>query len=660
LQDEKGKALRDYSISIDNDELIVLDEEGELFHYNPNSTESQRVQKTLFELKRRIIENNLFGADINPNSVNICRLRLWIELLKNAYYKDSQELETLPNIDINIKCGDSLLNKYPIIIGESFNIDNKELRKYVAEYKHAVLDYKQTSDKSKKQAVKDSIEQIKYRIQNPDSQLNMFDMAINRAILKEMTCSHSLEWMIEYPEVLDDAGKFAGFDIIIGNPPYIQLQADGGKLATLYAPNTTKKGDSRNNYKTYARTGDIYCLFYERGYQLLKPNGILCFITSNKWMRAGYGEKTREFLSSQMTPDILIDFAGIKVFENATVDTNILLVTKAVNAQRKCTAVSCQDAKMDDIKNLSDYVQSHSDKIDFNTSDSWVILSEIEQSIKNKIEAIGTPLKDWDIQINYGIKTGFNDAFIISTEKRDEILANCKTDEERQRTADLIRPILRGRDIKRYGYDWANLWLIYVPWHFPLHKDPSIQGASSKAEQAFSEQYPAVYQHLLQYKQQLSARNKAETGIRYEWYAMQRWGANYSDDFFKPKIIFQEIVQESQFMIDNKMHFMCNDTCRIIVGKDIDFLLGIMNSKLFFYAIKTYYGGGGLGEHAVRMKHTFFQQFHCIKVDPYIKELVNSIVTTGSLTKENEINTQIYKLYNLTPEEIDYIENREP
>lgn len=132
------------------------------------------------------------------------------------------------------------------------------------------------------------------------------------------------------------------------------------------------------------------------------------------------------------------------------------------------------------------------------------------------------------------------------------------------------------------------------------------------------------------------------------------------DDFFKPKIIFQEIVQESQFMIDNKMHFMCNDTCRIIVGKDIDFLLGIMNSKLFFYAIKTYYGGGGLGEHAVRMKHTFFQQFHCIKVDPYIKELVNSIVTTGSLTKENEINTQIYKLYNLTPEEIDYIENREP
>ena len=136
-------------------------------------------------------------------------------------------------------------------------------------------------------------------------------------------------------------------------------------------------------------------------------------------------------------------------------------------------------------------------------------------------------MKDWDIQINYGIKTGFNDAFIISTEKRNEILNNCFSEEEKQKTAELIRPILRGRDIKRYGYNWANLWLVWIPWHFPLHLDKSIEGASEIAEQAFMEQYPAVYNHLLQYKQQLSARNKAETGIRYEWYAMQRWGANY-------------------------------------------------------------------------------------------------------------------------------------
>ena len=172
----------------------------------------------------------------------------------------------------------------------------------------------------------------------------------------------------------------------------------------------------------------------------------------------------------------------------------------------------------------------------FPSVDSWVILSSLEQSIKNKIEAVGTPLREWDINIYRGVLTGYNDAFIIDSAKREEILLNCKTEEERLRTTELIRPILRGRDIKRYSYDWAGLWLIYIPWHFPLHKDPTIQGASKKAEDTFKMQYPAVYQHLIQYKPQLSARNKAETGIRYEWYAMQRWEANYTGGFNKPKI----------------------------------------------------------------------------------------------------------------------------
>ena len=168
---------------------------------------------------------------------------------------------------------------------------------------------------------------------------------------------------------------------------------------------------------------------------------------------------------------------------------------------------------------------------EFANSDSWVILSPIEQSIKRKIESVGTPLKDWDINIYRGVLTGYNEAFIISTEKREEILANCRSEDERERTAELIRPILRGRDIKRYGYNWANLWLIYIPWHFPYQFDESIKGASKKAEEAFKEQYSAVYNHMLQYKEPLSKRNKAETGIRYEWYAMQRWGAKYWEDY---------------------------------------------------------------------------------------------------------------------------------
>ena len=292
---------------------------------------------------------------------------------------------------------------------------------------------------------------------------------------------------------------------------------------------------------------------------------------------------------------------------------------------------------------------------EFKTKDSWVILTSIEKSIKRKIESKGTPLKDWNISINYGIKTGFNDAFIINGNKRTEILNNCITTEERKKTDELIRPILRGKDIKRYTYSWNELWLIYIPWHFPLQFDRTIQGASEKAEKAFKKQYPAVYSHLLQYKEQLSARNNAETGIRYEWYAMQRWGANYWDEFDKPKIIFQEIAPESQFMQDLEGKFICNDTCRIITGEKIKFLLGIMNSKLFFFAVKHFYGGGRLGENGIRMKHTFFLNFYCIPENSEITNFVEARIK-GELLAEEEINRKIYELYGLSDKEINYIE----
>ena len=217
---------------------------------------------------------------------------------------------------------------------------------------------------------------------------------------------------------------------------------------------------------------------------------------------------------------------------------------------------------------------------DFSDSNSWVILSPIEQSIRRKIESIGTPLKDWDINIYRGVLTGYNDAFIISTEKRDEILANCQTEGERQKTAELIRPILRGRDIKRYGYDWAGQWLIYIPWHFPYQFDESITGASEKAEKAFKEQYPAVYNHMLEYKEPLSKRNKAETGIRYEWYAMQRWGAKYWEDFSKPKIVWGEISDKSKFAFDFFGEYIPEATSFYMKGECIEYLLSALNSSV--------------------------------------------------------------------------------
>ena len=289
---------------------------------------------------------------------------------------------------------------------------------------------------------------------------------------------------------------------------------------------------------------------------------------------------------------------------------------------------------------------------EFDSSDSWVILSPIEQSIKRKIEAVGTPLKDWDIQINYGIKTGYNDAFIINTEKRDEILSNCQSEDERTRTAELIRPILRGRDIKRYGYNWANLWLIYIPWHFPYQFDESIKGASEKAEEAFKEQYSAVYNHMLQYKEPLSKRNKAETGIRYEWYAMQRWGAKYWEDFDKPKIMYPNMTKYLPFYYDEK-GFYQNDKSFMITGAHVSYLAAFLNSSLFKFCFRDNFPEllGGTRE----LRKIFFDKIPVKKVSDSVNDKfrrkVNEIQSDYTKEQAIKIDNLLFDLYNLTDEE---------
>ena len=390
------------------------------------------------------------------------------------------------------------------------------------------------------------------------------------------------------------------------------------------------------SYKTFAKTGDIYCLFYERGYQLLKPNGHLCYITSNKWMRAGYGEKTREFFAKNTNPQLLIDFAGVKIFESATVDTNILLFAKATNEHKTLCAVTNKQNK-DSVKNLSVFVQQNGAECDFNNSDSWVILSPIEQSIKQKIEAVGTPLKDWDIQINYGIKTGFNDAFIISTEKRNEILANCQTEDERTRTAELIRPILRGRDIKRYGYDWANLWLINTH-----------NGIKGKVPRIHIEDYPAVKAHLDQYWDKISKRaDKGDTPYNLR-------NCAYLEDFMQPKIIWKRIGSILRFSYDTSGNLGLDSTC-FAVGKHMAYLCCILNSLMGHYMFKDS-PKTGTGDLLVSVQAIepilipMNKEMECL-----FEDLLKEVLEHDSKKAEKEINRLAFKLYNLSPAEINYI-----
>ncbi|MBD3796114.1 MAG: class I SAM-dependent DNA methyltransferase, partial [Epsilonproteobacteria bacterium] len=303
------------------------------------------------------------------------------------------------------------------------------------------------------------------------------------------------------------------------------------------------------------------------------------------------------------------------------------------------------------------------------TKDGWFIGDSDEQRLKEKIERIGKPLKEWDVKIYRGVLTGLNEAFIITTEKRNEILTNCADDEERRRTEAIIKPILRGRDIKRYSYKWAELWMIFIHWHFPLHEDMSIQGVSKKAEEEFQKQYPSIYAHLLQYKDALSKRNKEETGIRYEWYALQRCAATYYSEFEKEKVVYSEIVRQPQFHFDTE-NFYVEATSFLMTGRSVKYICGLLNSKPVTYFFKQWYAGGGLGEDGYRYKKAFLEKVPLPPITPsnqpivsQIEGLVDKILEAkkqdpkADTTKwEREIDDLVYSLYELTEEEIRIIE----
>ena len=284
---------------------------------------------------------------------------------------------------------------------------------------------------------------------------------------------------------------------------------------------------------------------------------------------------------------------------------------------------------------ISVYFRQNANVSEFKNSESWVVLSPIEKQIKEKIEQLGTPLKDWDIRINYGIKTGFNEAFIIDASKRKQLI------DEDPKSEEIIRPILRGRDIKRYGYDFADLWLINTH-----------NGVKEKDVKRIEiDEYPSIKKHLDQYYLQLEKRaDKGDT-----LYNLRNCA--YMEDFFRPKIIFQEMVQEPSFILDLEGKFMCLDTARIITGSDIEVLICLLNSNLFFYSIKNFYGGGSLGESGVRMKHTFFQDFPAPIFNNEQKDELLTFMSTPTKGNIQKINEIIYSCFALNNEEIEIIES---
>ncbi|EAI8629179.1 class I SAM-dependent DNA methyltransferase [Campylobacter lari] len=711
---ELGLFEEDFYLSVQNDEILVQNHKGQFLEYKRPDFDKDKThlcQKELFERKKDIIENNLFGVDINPNSCEITKLRLWIELLKHSFYEsfddtNYHDLKTLPNIDINIKCGNSLISYFEIHKSLSHYPNIKER---MDKYKRIVKDYKEGfyADKTliakeiknlkesfKNFCLKDKFAKEIKQLTNGANEYskkygdflaqdekdenfraffskNMFEFDFDESEAKkefkklkklyesifDLESANPFEWRFEFSEVLDEGGNFQGFDLIIGNPPYIR-QEDIKELK----PNLAK------NYKVYKGTSDIYTYFYELGFNVLKQNGVLSFITSNKYTRAGYGEALREFLLKNTTLLEYIDLNGIKVFDSATVDTSILSFEKAKTKDSgfKYLAPNTEllkenDFNIESILNFNKIAQNSLSKESFTFND------ESTNALKAKIEKHGTPLKDWHgLNINYGIKTGYNEAFIITTEKRDEILAKCKDEAERERTAKLIRKMLRGRDIKRYSYEWANLWIIV--FEFGSYK-------------ILEKEYPAIYNHLKQYKKKLQARgqctNKPITDQK-PYLGQHHWleldnnpNKDYLSQFEKEKIGWQRVTQEPSFILENECVLL--DSMAFMVGNsknELKYLLGFLNSSLIFYYFKNI--GHLYSDKGFLLSNQYVEKFPIPKINSKNEKLANELISlvdeililkeqdkkANTKTQEDKINSIVYKLYNLTEEEIKIIEGK--
>ncbi len=607
LNDVNNERIKGIKIENINDELEIIDEEiSEYFQYyvnikgNPLS-EIQNIQKTIFFEKKQLIENCIYGVDINPKSVLICRLRLWIELLKNTYYTEESNykyLEILPNIEINIKTGNSLISKFDTGLDL---FERTAIKNNIIQYKFITEEYKKTSDYDKKMNYRNQIKRLKSELEKYAiprdkhyrkylKKKNEFGKLLNipgnnKTIQKQIVkvsaeiselekkykenyhslYANSMEWSIEFPEILSDKGEFKGFDLVIGNPPYFSISKD------------KHLKEVNENYKTYKQTGDIYILFIERAIQILKKGGILSYITSNKWMRATYGENLRKFLLENTTVDKIIDFDGLKVFDEATVDTSIISLYNKKNENNTIEAVRFDKTFNLKKDSIFDYFDDNKITLSDLSSDSWNLTSEKEKQLKYHIEKVGTRLEDWNINIYRGITTGLNEAFVIDTETKNKLIKEDKKNKK------LIKPLLRGRDIKKYYIEWSDLWII----------------STFSTRNINIEKYKSLKRYLENYKKQLLAKPKEYKGIwsgrktgNFKWFEIQDNTAYYPE-FSKEKIVFTKASKIKSFSYDNKGYYLLN-TSYFLTGEHLKYLLTLLNSKFFNFIFMRFYQSGGI------------------------------------------------------------------
>lgn len=678
LQDREGKRLKEYHFEVVNDEMIVTDEDGELFEYIPKNKESQRIQEALFHEKQTIIENCLFGVDLNPNSVKICRLRLWIELLKNAYYKNETELETLPNIDINIKCGNSLISRFTLDADLKQALKKSASKWTIDSYRLAVDTYRNAQSKEQKREMERLINEIKTNFRSEISQndpkvkrlsnlngelftltnqgqlfeLSKKEKAEWNAKVSKLTTEiqkieteieeiksnkiyeNAFEWRFEFPEVLNENGDFVGFDCIIANPPYVKVQELDHKLIDWY----------KENKKVAHKRIDISILFFELSQSLLKNKGVGSFISSNQFLVTEYGRKLREFLLNDYALTSMIDYGDLPIFEDALTYVSIFNLSK-----NKPTDFSyCKVENIDDAKILN---FNNEIKIDITklSNDNWVLSSKNNKDILEKISKQKTLSKI--AKCSYGIVSGADSIFIV----------NEKVIESEHLEKDSLLPLIRANNCSRYDYANYDLQIIY-----PFKYDDGATVLLSEDE--FKNTFPNTFKYLLSKRELLEGRKDSRKTFAdsNKWYSLTRFGQ--LENFKKEKIVFPGEQKNPKFSIDrNQSGYSGARVFGITIMEteiNLKFLLAVLNSKVITFVIHSTFpikAGGYFS-----MSSTFVEKLPIIQLSASNQKPLIDLTTKileakqkgeGTSTLESEVDQLVYQLYDLTAEEIAVVEN---
>ena len=508
----------------------------------------ERYRDSDFGRKLYLMQNSIFGVDIQPIACQIAKLRFFISLAIEQEPNRNVEnfgIKPLPNLETRFITADTLLHLKTASQLDLFRQQIETLKTRLAENRERHF---HATTRRQKLACKDTDRTLRQELAD----------VLRDAGLPEDDAGEIARW--DPYDQNTKAGWFdteymfgnrEGFDVVIGNPPYMQLQKNSGELGRRY---------ESTGYETFARTGDLYQLFYEKGCQLLKPrHGLLAYITSNSWLKAEYGKGTRRYFAERHTPLHLLEM-GKDIFENTIVDTNVLLLREGNGdkANQVITAVDMDQLSAKDFPpdaGLWGQIRLDGEK-------PWSILSPLEQRVMDKMQEIGTPLKDWDVRINYGIKTGYNDAFIIDAVTRQRLIA------ENPNSADIIKPILRGRDIQRYRAQWAGQYLI------------ATHNGYANVLAVDIDDYPAIRKHLDGFYRQLERRQ--DKG----WTPYNLRNCAYHEEFSKEKLFWMDMSPEGRFAFSESETY-CNDKGFIMTGEFLKYLCAILNSTIITWFIKN-------------------------------------------------------------------------